>query len=364
MWDDEDVLVTTTAYIVIDCKQRRPRRHWVRPSLKRINKHSGADLMADLVCDNIDKLCLEYRSNRPKIKKANASYRQAIPIKEIYGKWRFVLVVGNYILDIPFNYFKVHTRVEIPETDAFCKAKTDSSTPCGSEYRPVPRNVNEWEQIEREFNMRWIFPHCCGSIDGKHVSLQAPSFIVFMAVVDASYNSLFADIGCQGRISDRGIFAATCFCKQLTGNCLNLPHFSPLTGRTLKNPPVFVADDAFLLLNNIMKPFPGQHDKGTKGCIYNYRASRAGRTVENAFGILASVFRFLQKPLLLEPSTASLHVLTFFVKDLHTTRKFDEECNDTHEVIPGIWRRDTEDQTSFPPLRRVTRRSAEAAIVI
>ncbi|KAJ8884466.1 hypothetical protein PR048_016323 [Dryococelus australis] len=122
MWDNEDVLATTAAYIVFACKQRRPRRYWVRPSLQRINTHSGTDLMADLVCDYIDKLSLEYRSHRgfknffrmsssPKIKNANTSYRQAIPIKEIYGKWGFVLVVGNYILDIPFNYFKVHTRV-------------------------------------------------------------------------------------------------------------------------------------------------------------------------------------------------------------------------------------------------------------
>ncbi|KAJ8895510.1 hypothetical protein PR048_000844 [Dryococelus australis] len=84
----------------------------------------------------------------------------------------------------------------------------------------------------------------------QNVSLQIPSLtgteffnykgyfsIVFIAVVDA-------DI-------------ATRFCKQLTGSCLNLPHSSPLTGRTLPIPPVFVADGTFPLSNNIRKHFPG-----------------------------------------------------------------------------------------------------------
>ncbi|KAJ8884586.1 hypothetical protein PR048_016443 [Dryococelus australis] len=90
--------------------------------------------MADLVCDDNDESSPKYRSSGgfknffrmsssdfeqllciigPQIKKANTSYIQSIPMKErlgIYGNWRFVQIVGNDILDILFNYFKVHTR--------------------------------------------------------------------------------------------------------------------------------------------------------------------------------------------------------------------------------------------------------------
>lgn len=65
----------------------------------------------------------------------------------------------------------------------------------------------------------WDFSHCLGAMDGKHVMLQAlihsgsdfynykSTFsIVLFAVVDARYNFIYADIGCQDRISDGGVF--------------------------------------------------------------------------------------------------------------------------------------------------------------
>jgi len=37
--------------------------------------------------------------------------------------------------------------------------------------------------------------------------------------------------------------------------------------------------------------------------VFNYRLSEARRIVENAFGLLASVFRIFRKPLIIKPST-------------------------------------------------------------
>lgn len=77
----------------------------------------------------------------------------------------------------------------------------------------------------------WNFPHCLGAIDGKHIQLQAPigsgseyfnyknTFsVVLMAVVDANYNFIYANVGCQGRISDGGVFRNTSFSKLLDEN--------------------------------------------------------------------------------------------------------------------------------------------------
>lgn len=83
----------------------------------------------------------------------------------------------------------------------------------------VPNTPKKWLEIANDFESKWNFPHTLGSMDGKHVVIQAPintgseyinyksSFsIVLFAVVDANYNFIFVDAGCQGRISDAGIF--------------------------------------------------------------------------------------------------------------------------------------------------------------
>jgi hypothetical protein len=73
--------------------------------------------------------------------------------------------------------------------------------------------------VAKQYQALWNFPHSIVAIDGKHVVLQCPrncaseyfnyknSFsIVLFALVDANYNFMFVRAGCQGRISDRGVF--------------------------------------------------------------------------------------------------------------------------------------------------------------
>ncbi|XP_042885510.1 uncharacterized protein LOC122261793 [Penaeus japonicus] len=50
-----------------------------------------------------------------------------------------------------------------------------------------------------------------------------------------------------------------------------------------------------------MKPFPGR-DLTNEKSIYNYRVSRARRTSENAFGILAARFQIFKRPICTTPN--------------------------------------------------------------
>jgi len=63
----------------------------------------------------------------------------------------------------------------------------------------MPSNKDEWKKVSAAFDENWNFPNCLGSIDGKHIVLQAPinsgsefynykSFfsIVLFALVDAN----------------------------------------------------------------------------------------------------------------------------------------------------------------------------------
>ena len=63
-----------------------------------------------------------------------------------------------------------------------------------------PPERRDWENIEEGFRTKWNFPNCCGTIDGKHVNIQAPKnsgsllfnykgtfSLVLMALVDVDY---------------------------------------------------------------------------------------------------------------------------------------------------------------------------------
>lgn len=71
--------------------------------------------------------------------------------------------------------------------------------------------MEEWQDIQVGFHSRWNFPSCCGAIDGKHITIQAPpncgseyynykgtNSIVLMAVVDHDYCFRYVDIGSYG----------------------------------------------------------------------------------------------------------------------------------------------------------------------
>lgn len=219
-------------------------------------------------------------------------------------------------------------------------------------------------------------------MDGKHVIIASPfntgseyynyksNFsIVLFAVVDAVYNFIFVDIGCQGRISDGGVFKHTSLYRKLMEDSLHLPMDKLLPEINKNMPYVFVADDAFPLTKRIMKPYSGIHEKGTMQRKFNYHLSRARRVVENVFGIVSAVFRVLRKPMLLEPEKAQYVVMAtvclhnFLRKS--TSRNiytppgtFDQE-DSIGNVIDGNWRScNGNDLSSFKPIRQIPRKTS------
>ena len=81
---------------------------------------------------------------------------------------------------------------------------------------------------------------------------------------------------------------------------LGLPPNEPLPGAPTLGPMpyVIVADEAFPLKQNIMRPYPGRNLTENRKI---YRHSRARRTSENAFGLLAGHWRMFHTKMATNP---------------------------------------------------------------
>lgn len=65
---------------------------------------------------------------------------------------------------------------------------------------------------------------------------------------------------------------------------INVPPPAALPGTADLMEYVLIADEAFPLQTNLMRPYPRREQNNAVKRRYNYRLSRARRVVENAFG--------------------------------------------------------------------------------
>ena len=162
-------------------------------------------------------------------------------------------------------------------------------------------------------------------MDRKHAAIQAPaksgslffnckkSFnIVLLALWDASYQYTAVDIREAGRQSDGGVFANSNLGRSVVNDYFNLTQSKQLyTESEFLIPYFFVADDAFPVRYNLLKPHSSSNLEHVF-LIFNYRLSRARRIMESTFGILAARFRIFLQPKLscletIEKACVALH---------------------------------------------------------
>ena len=204
------------------------------------------------------------------------------------------------------------------------------------------------------YEERWNFPKCIGAMDGKHIVVKQPRnngsyyfnykgtfSVVLLAVVDADYKFIYVNVGCNGQISDGGVFKNSSLSSALEENLLEVPSPRQLISDNNQSPlPYFlVADDAFPLKTNIMKPYPFRGLSKEKR-IFNYRLSRARRIVENAFGIMANRFRIFMSPILVDPEnvvkvTLACCVLHNFLREKVATQYTPSGTLDAENVATG-----------------------------
>lgn len=190
---------------------------------------------------------------------------------------------------------------------------------------------------------------CLGAIDGKHIEIKAPPdsgsyyynykgrySIVLLAISDANSEFIYVDVGTNGRVSDGGVWDDSTLSTWITNYTAGLPPDTKLPGSDLCS------------WQTIMKPFPHAHQSRMER-IFSYRLSRARRTVENAFGMLANRFRVFLTPIHLAPEKVETIVLSCtalhnFLRRDQVAKYIQHEGSLEHEdvslrtVVPGVWR--------------------------
>lgn len=113
------------------------------------------------------------------------------------------------------------------------------------------------------------------------------------------------DVGGYGRTSNGSILANSAFGQALWSLTLKLPADLLLPGADHRGPQphVFVADEAFPLRKNLIRPFPGGILPRERRA-FNYCLSQARLVVENAFGILSSQWRLYRCAIEVHPEVA------------------------------------------------------------
>ncbi|XP_065062943.1 uncharacterized protein LOC135689586 [Rhopilema esculentum] len=290
--------------------------------------------------------------------------RQPISAEEKLAVTLRFLATGETYQSLKYQ-FRIHNSTISLFVPKVCQVIYDVLK---DDYFSVPSSEQEWINLADATEKRWQFPNAFAAADGKHIAVYHPDnsggtfynykgfySIVLLAFVDYDYKFIYADVGCQGRISDGGVYRNSSFAEKLSALELNLPPARPLPRS--KNPAwtpyeneedipfVFVADSAFSLSKHCMKPYP------EKGCddkrrIFNYRLSRLRRVTENAFGILTAVFRIFSTKINVNPDKATKIVKAALVlhnmlrsksPESYTPAGFADEVVDDN-VIDGRWR--------------------------
>ncbi|KAF5282319.1 hypothetical protein FQR65_LT14373 [Abscondita terminalis] len=153
--------------------------------------------------------------------------------------------------------------------------------------------------IADRFELLWNLPNCLGALDGKHIRIEKHFHsTVLLVCCDADDLFTMIESGFAGRSSDGGIFKAFAMNYWLIHGGFDIPLPSPLRYDETSTPfPFyFVADEAFPLARNILRPYSSRNLDNVKR-IFNYRFSRGRKSIECVFGMAAEMLAVLNGPI-------------------------------------------------------------------
>ena len=104
----------------------------------------------------------------------------------------------------------------------------------------------------------------------RYFNYKKYNSIVLLTLVDSNCFFTVIDVGSYGRENDSTIFQSSILGQKLNKEALDLPEEEELVFGGPKMPYVIVADEAFGIHRNLMRPYPGRCLPTDKK-IFNYR---------------------------------------------------------------------------------------------
>lgn len=373
-------------------KRKKRRRWWIRPALQRRNDFGEYVGLLPHLRDRDTEIYFKYMRMTPaqfddlhsKVRhrlSTISSRRPSVPSDEKLMITLCYLASGCQQADLSLRFGRGRSTISgIVYATAIAIYEELMPT-----YLKFPDTQDEWLTISKGFWEKWQFPNCIGAIDGKHFSIQCPKrsgslfynykhrfSTLVMAICDSEYKFTYLEVGSYGREGDAGVFSRSRLFDGLEHQRFNIPESKLVNGTDFNAPFVFLGDEAFPMKSYLMRPFPGRGgnvplDYVTR--VYNYRLSRARRTIENAFGILSARWRLFLRPVIAETNhveafiraafvlhnylrTADLTVEEDSTKRYAPSSMFDQEETNGN-VREGHWRREMTESSGIVRARRL-----------
>ena len=212
----------------------------------------------------------------PAIQKKCTRLRNPLSVEEEIACTLRYLATGESFSSLQYQF-----RISKTTISLFIPEVCDAIHMClKSFYLKFPGSEDEWVELSEAIYQHWQFFDAIGVNDGKHIAILNPPDrgslfynykgfynVVLLALVKHNYQFLYVNVGCQGRMSDGGVFKNSNLYKGIISNKLKVPTPRTLlkTGDPVWNeedyesiPLIIVGDYTFQLSDHMTKPYKGE----------------------------------------------------------------------------------------------------------
>ena len=211
--------------------------------------------------------------------------------------------------------------------------------------------MDEWQAITDGFESKLQFPHCIGSVNGKHISLlrqTCPSTsssatqkykslnMALLIMVDACSRITMFDIFVHDICSDTSVFSKSKIATFLEGDLLSL--LGHLQAGDFDLPYVAVGSDDFKPKPYLLKRYSATKALTPAQKEFNDRLLRVSQVAERTFDTLINRFGVLGHPMTLSVEKATTVIRTCIALHNFLTKQNDSlYAQEASRQFPGQW---------------------------